>query len=82
MDYLQLPVLSFCVDKLPMSETVMGIWSSLVRLASSSLSHGSPSALSEAPFQPPSLTQSPSKKFSESDCKPMQGSLLLVSVCV
>lgn len=31
----QLPVLSFRVDQLPMSETVKGVWSSLVKLAGS-----------------------------------------------
>lgn len=31
----QLPIQAFRVDQLPMSDTVMGIWSSLVRLAGS-----------------------------------------------
>ena len=76
----QLPVLSFCVDKLPMSQTVMGIWSSLVRLASSSPSHGHASALSGSLFQPPSLTQTPSKPLvpvNDSDLKEIPGIVFL-----
>jgi len=57
--FLQLPVLSFRVDQLPMSETVMGIWGSLVRLAGVSGGAISSTALPASPFQPPpSLTQS------------------------
>lgn len=55
---LQLPVLSFRVDQLPMSETVMGIWGSLVRLAGTSGGAISSTALPATPFQPLSLTQS------------------------
>lgn len=57
---LQLPGLSFRVDHLPMSETVMGIWSSLVRLAGTAAGSSS-AALPGALFQPPSLTKKPSK---------------------
>ena len=72
---LQLPVLSFRVDQLPMSETVMGIWGSLVRLAGTSGGAISSTALPAAPFQPLSLTQSlpPSRSLlgpaDQQDCK-------------
>ena len=59
---LQLPGLSFRVDHLPMSETVMGIWSSLVRLAGTAAGSAS-AALPGALFQPPSLTKKPAKPF-------------------
>ena len=46
-------MLSFQVDQLPMSETVMGIWSCLVRLAGNS-SSAIPSVDEGSLFQPPS----------------------------
>ena len=61
-NFLQLPGLSFRVDHLPMSETVMGIWSSLVRLASTAAGSSS-AALPGGLFQPPSLTKKPAKSI-------------------
>ena len=45
-----------------MSETVMGIWSSLVRLAGTAAGSSS-AALPGGLFQPPSLTNKPAKPF-------------------
>ena len=45
-----------------MSETVMGIWSSLVRLAGTAAGSSS-AALPGGLFQPPSLTKKPAKPF-------------------
>lgn len=55
-----LPVLRFRVSLLPMNETVMGIWSSLVRLAGNS-GTAFPSGDISSLFQPPSLSNRPSK---------------------
>ena len=48
---LQLPVLGFRVDQLPMSETVMGIWTSLVRL-SGTAGQGIAAAMAAVPAHP------------------------------